>query len=862
MSSSPVALDPIPLTGDSPRLLLVGADAGSITVLQRDFAEGGYDVVHVQSYESGLALLSADVPVDAVVLDSTTASDPDLAVFRRYRLWNLFPGMATVVLVDAGRAPIPGLEEYVDAILSKPVPRDSLLARIREVVVAVGARDRLVLQRQRSQEVLVRRTRGLDAIRLLTADLVRVLDVSRLLDRIVRGARDLMDAGGAVLWTIDPLGRRLAPVAWSGTPLTDAEREGIEILGGETDLRSAGMQDALGTIGRGSDLVEPLLWRGRVLGAITLTGLARTAEGQPVEDRDLLVMFGMSAAIALENARLHAQEIRRSEELEALLAALQVITSEERLQDVLNRLVGVTAKFSRCPNVCVALLDQATGQLRIMARLGLASVQLHDLVPVADSLPGVAFRTGEPVFSGDCCTDARNGARAQDAVLGLASVLCLPIRTARGILGVLSLASTTPHDDELRNQDSLKTLAIHVAVAVEQSRLNEELSASLALRDQVQHELVRTEKLRALGELSAGMAHELNNLLAIVTARAQVILGRVTDETTREAARVLFQAASDSRDVVRRVQTFARRDAPAALTRCNLAQLVMETLELTRARWQDGPAKQGRPIQVIRKIGVLPAVRGTPPEIREALTNLILNAVDAMPQGGMLSFSGAPVTNAEGRHWVELRVSDTGRGIPASLHDKIFDPFFTTKGLEGTGLGLSVVYGIMQRCGGSVTVESAEGQGTTFLLRFVADTSAATGGPVMEHRPLTPCRILLVDDDRSVRHALQVLLQSVGHTVLEADTVEAALALAATRRVDLVCTDIRLPGKDGLSLIEHLRETGTPVIVATGFDDDADRARGHPGVAAVLRKPIDMHAFLKTIADVRTNWPQRSASEG
>jgi signal transduction histidine kinase len=861
MTFSPRALGSTSLAGDTPRLLLVGSDAGSIGALQRDFTEGGYDVVHVQSYESGLALLTADVPVDAVVLDIAETSDRDLDVCRRYRLWNLFPGIATVVLLDAERTPIEGLGEWVDAVLCKPFPPETLLARVRDAVAAVGSRERLVLRRQRSHEVLVRRTRGLEAVRLLTADIVRVLDFPRLLDLIVRGARDLMDAAGAVLWTVDPLGQRLAPVQWSGVAMGEAERVGVEIGGGETDIRSAGMHDALGTIARRADLVEPLICRGNVLGAITLTGLARNPDGQPVEDRDSLVMFGMSAAIALENARLHAQEVRRSEELEALLSALQVITSGERLQDVLTRLVGVTAKISKCPNVSVALLDQATGQLQTRALLGLASVQLKDLVDVADSLPGVAFRTGEPVFSGDCREDARNGNRTQDAVLGLASVLCLPIRTSKGILGVLTLCSTTPHDDQLRAQGYLKTLATHVAVAVEQSRMNEELSAYIELRELVQKELVRAEKLRALGELSAGVAHDLNNLLAIVTARAQVILNRVTDEKTQEAARVLFQAASDSMDVVRRVQSFARQDASAQLTRCNLPQLVLETLELSRDRWQNGPAKQRRPIHAVRKIGVLPPVLGTQTEIREAITNLILNAVDAMPQGGTLSFVGAPVTDTVGRQWVELRVSDTGRGIPASLHDKIFDPFFTTKGVEGTGLGLSVVYGIMQRFGGSISVVSTEGKGTTFLLRFVADASTPASSPVMEHRPVTTYRILIVDDDRSVRCALRALLQSVGHTVVETDTVDAALGVVSTRRVDLICTDIRLPGKDGFFLVEKLRETGKPVIVVTGFDDAVDKARALPGVVAVLRKPIDVSTFIKTVADVMKGPSQRTASE-
>jgi CheY-like chemotaxis protein len=131
----------------------------------------------------------------------------------------------------------------------------------------------------------------------------------------------------------------------------------------------------------------------------------------------------------------------------------------------------------------------------------------------------------------------------------------------------------------------------------------------------------------------------------------------------------------------------------------------------------------------------------------------------------------------------------------------------------------------------------------------------------MEHRPVTTYRILIVDDDRSVRCALRALLQSVGHTVVETDTVDAALGVVSTRRVDLICTDIRLPGKDGFFLVEKLRETGTPVIVVTGFDDAVDKARALPGVVAVLRKPIDVSTFIKTVADVMKGPSQRTASE-
>jgi CheY-like chemotaxis protein len=313
-------------------------------------------------------------------------------------------------------------------------------------------------------------------------------------------------------------------------------------------------------------------------------------------------------------------------------------------------------------------------------------------------------------------------------------------------------------------------------------------------------------------------------------------------------------------DVVRRVQSFARQEAPVSLTRCDLGQLVYEALELTRARWHDAPEKEGRPIRAVRRLGGLPAVLGTQSEIKEAVTNLIFNAVDAMPHGGTITFAGEEVVDDAKRRWVELRVSDTGVGIPEELREKVFDPFFTTKGLHGTGLGLSVVWGIMKRLGGTIRAERVADRGAAFVLRFAVDESGPARTPVLEAREVTTCRILIVDDDRTARRLLRTLLQSAGHSVIEADTVDAALAVIADGRVDLVCTDIRMPGKDGFYLVRALQrgEQRVRVIVVTGFDTDAAEARTMPGIDAVIEKPLDVPTMLKAVTQVLARPAERT----
>src|SRR5262249_20372629 len=207
--------------------------------------------------------------------------------------------------------------------------------------------------------------------------------------------------------------------------------------------------------------------------------------------------------------------------------------------------------------------------------------------------------------------------------------------------------------------------------------------------------------------------------------------------------------------------TRIRRDQPMVALDVN--QIVRDVLDITQSRWKEEPTSRGIALDVRTALGQVPSVVGDAAELREALTNLILNALDAMPNGGTLTLTTAPVEDR-----VEVVVADTGVGMPAEVREKVFDPFFTTKGPQGTGLGLSMTYGIVSRHGGSIAVESEPGQGSTFRLSFPR-TVEARPEPV-EPAPAEPAvrslRCLVVDDEPPVRSVLGDILESAGHTVV------------------------------------------------------------------------------------------------
>jgi CheY-like chemotaxis protein len=272
----------------------------------------------------------------------------------------------------------------------------------------------------------------------------------------------------------------------------------------------------------------------------------------------------------------------------------------------------------------------------------------------------------------------------------------------------------------------------------------------------------------------------------------------------------------------------------------------------------------------------VPPIQGHPAELREALTNLIFNAVDAMPQGGSLRLTGRRVPAAAGDPpggwptdsrspsegaasppaWVELAVADTGIGIPEAIRGRIFDPFFTTKGLHGTGLGLSVVYGIVERHGGRIDVTSTPGVGTTFRLRFraaIPDVAVPAPGVTPAGAPAR-C-ILVVDDDAPVRRTLVGLLRASGQEVVEAASGAEALARLATMPVDLVLTDLGMPDITGWDVARaaKTRNPALPVVLLTGWGDHV-ATEAPPGVHVdrVLTKPVSRHVVLGLIAELTT----------
>jgi PAS domain S-box-containing protein len=368
-------------------------------------------------------------------------------------------------------------------------------------------------------------------------------------------------------------------------------------------------------------------------------------------------------------------------------------------------------------------------------------------------------------------------------------------------------------------------------------------------RRALQEHMLQHEKLRALGELASGVAHDFNNTLGIILGRSQLLQRMVADEEVRRGLRTIERAAFDGGETVRRIQDFARSRTERNFEAIDLDVLLEEVVEITRTRWKDEAEVRNVKIDVALERGDVPRVHGNASELREVYTNLIFNAVDAMPTGGRISIK----SRAEGAN-VVVEVRDTGIGMNETVRARIFDPFFSTKGPKGMGLGMSVVFGILGRHKGSIAVDSEPGRGTCFTIRLpIAQVHAEQGPPEIGSSEERVAKILVVDDEVEITELVTDILEVSGHTVRSSTRGSEALRILAAESFDMLLCDLGMREMSGWEVVKAVRarDEAIGVVLLTGWGAtlSEERVTAH-GIDAVLSKPFEMKKLLDTIARI------------
>jgi signal transduction histidine kinase/ActR/RegA family two-component response regulator len=726
-----------------------------------------------------------------------------------------------------------------------------------------------------------------DVARSITAS----LDLQGVLDRIVDEACLLLGAGRvgiAVLEGSDPgpnirfravrglsaaFAQRLRPLSWRDgtTPIAIQERRPVwtaDILTDPAIELTPPTRAVIESEGYRAVLSVPLLAGDRALGAIVVY---RDLVGPFSEDDiDITQVFAAQAAVALENADLYRRASERADKLTTLSALTRLITGAAASREVFGAVAEAAVRLLAARASQVWVNDPASGMLRIEGTVSVDPVLGENLgrfkaISHGDGLTGSVFATRQPLFVRDLRLEPRFLNQAIVAAGHVSAYAGIPLVAAEGAaMGVLSLLFGERGDFTDEEKELVRLLADQAAIAIVQAQLYgeaerrrrqaEEMAENL---ERSQGQLVKTERLRALGEMAAGVAHDFNNLLSVILGRAELMLRRVREPAVVRDLEAVRRAAQDGADTVRRIQEFTRTRRTRAFERVDLAAVAREVVELTRPQWE--LEAQSRGVRYDFTVdGTAPPVAGRPEELREVLTNLVTNAVDAMPDGGRCT-----VRLASEREWATVSVRDTGVGMEEDMRRRVFEPFFTSKGPRGTGLGLAVSWGIVTRHGGTIEVESVPGRGSTFVVRLpvpVALPDSVTGVTVAP--PTRAARVLIIEDEPEVQSVLADMLREAGYIVTVAKDGTNGLDRCEEEPIDIVLSDISMPGLSGWEVAARLRARfpTVPIGFVTGWGDQLDPERlARTGVSFVIAKPFQTLDVLRHVAQALTTAPARRA---
>ena len=593
----------------------------------------------------------------------------------------------------------------------------------------------------------------------------------------------------------------------------------------------------------------PLIVREMIIGVMVVCTADPNKHFQQNEI-DLLFNFAHQAAIAIGNAKLYEDSLEKIKQMTILYEIGKTLSSTLDLDELLTKALETIKEKWGYALCAIFFLDREKEELYVKELIGgdLGKLQNQRLRVGVDGIVGWVAKTGEPFYVSDVTKDPRYIEASPEAK----SEAVFPLKVRDQLIGVLDIESRDVLGFDEEDLKVLSSFASQVSISIENARLFSELKQTLEELKRAQDQIVQAEKLRAMGEMASGVAHDFNNLLAVILGNIQLLfhqLDHLSPNEIRERLRIIEQSSKDGAETVRRIQEFTGVRRDREFTLLSLGNIIREVAEITEPRWKDQAQKRGAPIELTKRLENIPSILGNPSELREVLTNIVFNAVDAMPEGGQLTLS----TRSDGG-WVETRISDTGTGMTEEVKRRVFDPFFTTKGVGNSGLGMSVSYGIIKRHGGEILIESEPGQGTVFMIRLPVAEAAkeAKEESLRPIRDVKPARVLVIDDEESVRDILCRMLKVKGHQVAVASNGEEGIERFRTEPFDLVITDLGMPKISGWEVGKTIKGINpkVPIVMITGWGMELNREKmSESGIDLVVSKPFQFDQVLELVSE-------------
>ena len=608
-----------------------------------------------------------------------------------------------------------------------------------------------------------------------------------------------------------------------------------------------------------SELCVPIKTGEEILGVIDV----ESQKLNSFDQRDVVVLETLAdfLAIALNNIRLYRETERKAQRLLLMDEINRAISSTLDLDSIFKVTAEKLKKVVSYERMNLAYWCPEVNSFELGAIYfsdGRSKLNIGTIVPAEDTQMSEVVKSKSSFVMNKLSLE--NSIKATSRMLyveGVRSFVSIPVLSHADVIAVLTLTSRNHNGFDSQTVEMLKSVASHLSVAIKNARLFSDLQKAYDNLKRTQDQLVQSEKLRALGEMAGGVVHDFNNVLASVLGRTQLLLkrfeqGEAGSETkVIEGLKTIEKVATDGSKILSRIHEFTKMKPEKAFTSVSLNSIVEDALDLTRLYWESQALSRGVKIRVEKELSDISPVKGNPSQLREVLTNIIINCVDAMPQGGQIKVK----TNQDDKISYVV-VSDSGIGMSEEVKQKVFEPFFTTKGRQGTGLGMSVAYSIVTRHGGEILIDSELNKGSTFTVKLPKAVEKEVVTVELTHentkKAIISAHVLVVDDEESLRDILEEMLLSGGYKVSQAGDGIEGLNLFKKEKIDILITDLGMPGMSGWELIDKVREirSDIPIILTTGWGAQVSvRDIEKRGISTVIDKPFSLEGVLKAVSE-------------
>ena len=593
----------------------------------------------------------------------------------------------------------------------------------------------------------------------------------------------------------------------------------------------------IGIKGASSRYCIPLIAGDRLYGVLDIQDKRPRAFSQ--NDLYTLQTFADFLAVALNNISLYRETIDKAERLGLVNQINRTVSATLDTKELFNRIVDALSEVTGYYCMVLVLEKQQKYIIKSSHFSQNKSWELSGIEEM-ERLFHKAFVNDEPIYSS--IEEIRLSKRLHESLQkhGISYIAVFPMKQKENVRALLVVATPEPDGFNLQDHRLLSEVSRHLEIALRNAILYSELKDAYERLHKTRQQLIQSEKLNALGEVAAGIVHDFKNILTAINGRAQMLMlkkkreGKIPEEMLSKSLEIIEKSSTDGVYILSRINEFTKTRQETKFSAIKLKEIIEDTIEMTRSKWEN--VQSGKQVKVETKFNGSLVVMGNRSEMVEVFSNLIINAIDAIEVKGTIKVEA--LTTYE---HIVIKVSDDGIGMDPQTTLKIFDPFFTTKGTLGTGLGLAMVYGIINRHKGEIKVESEPGKGTTFTITL----------PRLKTVEIcSKADVLLIEDDCNLRNELSDFLKEMGlHVSIVVDYNEAGKILL-TKSFNLILIDMDIHDKEDWQVFELVKNACPTAMVVPitscdiGLDYNELTAMGLP---EVLWKPLDLKRLQNLI---------------